>query len=288
MKIGFCGLGLMGYPMAENILTKLNPEKLVLYNRTKSKAVDFKENHVGNIELSSSPKELADNSDLIIVMLTDDSANTAVFTEILKSTQSPLTIINMSTITPGKSMELSNQCTKKGFRYLAAPVSGTVGPAKQGTLKVYVGGPKELYSEVQPILHAMGDQSFYIGEIGKAAIVKLLINSNLAVYTSVLSETLLAAENLGINKDKFLDIINSGALATVASKGKGPNMVKGNFSVAFPFEHMLKDVSYSLAMLDSKKMPLINLLKKQYEAGLDQERGKDFSAIFEYYSSLYK
>ena len=288
MKIGFIGLGLMGYPMAENVLNKIHPEKFILYNRTKNKSLDFKSNHVGDIQIASSPQEAADLSDVLILMLTDDSANTSVMNEILKSISRSLTIINMSTITQGKSIELCSLAIKKGFKYLAAPVSGTIGPAKQGTLKIYSGGSKEVSNEVQPILHAMGDQTFHIGEIGKEAIVKLLINSNLAVYMSILSETLLAAEALGINKDKFLDIINSGSLATVASKGKGPNVVKGNYTTTFPFEHMLKDVSYSLAMLDTKKMPLISLIKKQYESGLNQEKGKDFSAIFEYYESLYK
>ena len=123
----------MGYPMAENVLNKLHPEKFILYNRTKNKSLDFKSNHIGDIHIASTPQEAADLSNMLILMLTDDSANSYVMNEILKSNNSSLTIINMSTITPGKSIELCNLATKKGFKYLADAVSGTIGTAKQGT-----------------------------------------------------------------------------------------------------------------------------------------------------------
>ena len=116
MKIGFIGLGLMGYPMAENVLNKIHPEKFILYNRTKNKSLDFKSNHVGDIQIASSPQEAADLSDVLILMLTDDSANTSVMNEILKSISRSLTIINMSTITQGKSIELCSLAIKKGFK----------------------------------------------------------------------------------------------------------------------------------------------------------------------------
>lgn len=287
MKIGFIGLGLMGFPMAENVLTKFQPEKLFVYNRSTDKARKFREAH-DDVVAVSSPVEIADLSDVVIVMLTDDKANDDVFANLLKTVTKDLTIINMSTITPQKSIELYNNAKKKGFKYLESPVAGTIGPAKQGTLKIYTGGEKEVNDEVESLLATMGDLITYTGEIGKASTVKLLINSNLAVFMSILSETLLAADKLGIGKEKFLDILNNGPLASVASKGKGPNIIKDNFSTAFPFEHMLKDVSYSLSLLDSTKMPLIDLVKGQYESGLEKEKGKDFSAIYDYYKQLYK
>lgn len=287
MKIGFIGIGLMGNPMAENVLNKLQPEKFVVWNRTEEKAKNFVTNHP-KVVIASNPTEVADTSDVVILILTDDQANEAVLNTLLQTKNNSLTIINMSTITPDKSISLHNKAQQKGFRYIEAPVSGTTGPAKQGTLKIYTGGSKEVSDEMQDLLLTMGDQVFYIGEIGKAAVVKLLINSNLAVYMSILSETLLASEALGIDKEKFLDIINGGIISTVASKLKGQNALKGNFNTAFPFEHMRKDVTYSLSLLDSQKMPLIDVVKKQYDAGLNSEKGKDFSAIFNYYTSLYK
>ncbi len=287
MKIGFIGLGLMGFPMAENVLTKLQPDKFFIYNRSTEKSKKFRETH-DEVVAVSSPVEIGDNCDIAILVLTDDQANDDIMSKLLKTVSKDLTIINMSTITPQKSIELSEKVKKKGFKYLEAPVSGTIGPAKQGTLKIYTGGLKTVNDELQSILLTMGDQIFYVGDVGKASIVKLLINSILAVYMNILSETLLAADNLGIGKEKFLDIVNSGILATIASKGKGPNIIKDNYQVAFPFEHMLKDVTYSSSLLDPAKMPLINLVKQQYEAGLEKEKGKDFSAIFDYYKQLFK
>ena len=287
MKIGFIGLGLMGFPMAENVLNKLHPEKFVIWNRTVEKSKSFVSNHP-EVKIASNPSEVADTSDVVVLVLTDDPANEAVMNDLLQTKNNSLTIVNMSTITPEKSISLHNKAKEKGFRYIEAPVSGTIGPAKQGTLKIYTGGAKELNDELQSLLLTMGDQVFYIGEMGKATTIKLLINSNLAVYMSILSETLLAGEKLGLDKEKFLNIINGGIIATVASKIKGPNVLKDNFSTAFPFEHMLKDMTYSLSLLDSNKMPLVDVVKKQYEAVLESEKGKDFSAIFNYYSGLYK
>ena len=287
MKIGFLGLGLMGFPMAENVLSKMQPEKLIIYNRSSEKSKKFRMDHEEGVTVVSSPVEVADLCDVAILVLTDDQANDEVMASLLKTVNKNLTIINMSTITPQKSIELYNSATKKGFNYIEAPVAGTTGPAKQGTLKIYTGGSKKVNDDMQSLLLTMGDKVFYMGDIGKASTVKLLINSNLAVYMSILSETLQAAEKLGIGSEKFLEIINSGPLASVASKGKGPNIIKGNFSVAFPFQHMLKDVTYSLSLLDSKKLPLIDLVKKQYESGLNLEKNKDFSAIYDYYAQLY-
>lgn len=287
MKIGFIGLGLMGFPMAENVLKKSQPENFTVWNRTVEKSNSFKRANPSST-IGSSPSDVANKSDVVILVLTDDNANEQVMTDLIQANNSTLTVINMSTITPEKSIELHNKVRAKGFRYIEAPVSGTIGPAKQGTLKIYTGGVKELNDEMQSMLLTMGDQVFYIGEIGKASVIKLLINSNLAVYMSILSETLIAGEHLGLDKGKFLDIINGGIIATVASKLKGPNVLKDNFSVAFPFEHMLKDMSYSLSLLDSEKMPLVDVVKKQYESGLNAEKGKDFSAIFNYYKTLYE
>jgi 3-hydroxyisobutyrate dehydrogenase len=105
---------------------------------------------------------------------------------------------------------------------------------------------------------------------------------------NILAETLNACAYLGLSEEKFLEIINSGPLATVVSKGKGPNIIQGKFQTAFPFEHLLKDVTYTLSLIDEKKLPLISLMKRQYESGLEKEKGKDFSAIYNYYSNLYK
>lgn len=288
MIVGFIGLGLMGFPMAENVLNKFNPERFIVYNRSSEKTKKFRSLHEDKVTAVSSPVEVADLSDVVILMLTDDAVNEEVLQSMLKTTTSSLTIINMSTITPSKSEELYRLATKKGFNYLEAPVSGTTGPAKQGTLKIYTGGLKKVNDDMESLLLTMGDVVTYMGEIGKAAITKLLINSNLAVYMNILSETLHAAEELGIGKEKFLDIINSGPLATIASKGKGASIVKDNFPTAFPFQHMLKDVAYSLSLLDSKRLPLIDLVKQQYESGLSAEKDKDFSAIYDYYTQLYK
>jgi 3-hydroxyisobutyrate dehydrogenase len=282
MKIGLIGTGLMGLPMGKNLIKKFD---LCVYNRTKEKANDLIE--LG-AKIKDSPSEIANQSDVVIIMVTDDKACDQIFNGeggVLKTTNTNLIIINMSTISPKKAKFLEEGCKKRSLLYSEAPVAGTVGPAIQGTLKIFFGGSKDILERVKPILETMGDKIFYIGEVGQASIVKLLVNINLAVQMSILSETLSTAESQGINPNDFLNIVNNTGISTVLSKFKGPNMIQGTFSPAFPFEHLLKDLKYGLSLGSDELLPLTKTTKELFEKGLLKEKGKDFSAIYDYYKS---
>ncbi|MFX1519762.1 MAG: NAD(P)-dependent oxidoreductase [Promethearchaeota archaeon] len=283
MKVGFIGLGHMGRPMAENVLKKY---PLVIYNRTKDKAKPLLDK--GAI-WADSPQKVADESDFVILMVTDDKVCTEVITGttgITNTKNLKVTVVNTSTISPSKSREFFKLLTARHLRYVEAPVSGSTVPAKDGTLKILVAGEKKDFDYVQPVLSTMGDKIFYIGNIGKAAELKLLLNVNLAVMTAIFSETLTLGQSCGIPPATMLDIMNSTNIGNVISKGKGPNMIKGEYPTTSPYPHIIKDLTYALQLAESKKfsMPVASLVKDLYIKGLKQGLAeKDFSAILEVY-----
>ncbi|MFX1254129.1 MAG: NAD(P)-dependent oxidoreductase [Promethearchaeota archaeon] len=281
IKVGFIGTGLMGEPMASNVMKQFS---LNVFNRTKEKAQELIN---AGATWADNPKAVTNLSDAVILMVTDDQACLDIFSDpngILATTNKDAVIINMSTISPNISIKLANQADQHNLRYLEAPVLGSTGPAQQGTLKILVGGEESLYKKYLPILQTMGDGIHFIGEVGKATVLKLLINANLATQIAILSETLAIGQQNGLDQKAILDVINNSAVGTVVSKIKGPNMISRKYPTAFPYEHMLKDLSYASRLSDSSKLALITATKKVYEKGLNLDlKGADFSAVIEYY-----
>jgi hypothetical protein len=167
-------------------------------------------------------------------------------------------------------------------------VAGSTGPAKQATLKILVGAEKELFEKVWPVLETMGDAVFHMGEVGKGAITKLLINANLGIQMAALGETLAMGQELGLNMELLLETINASAVATVVSRLKGPSMLERNYPVAFPYEHQTKDLRYASQLsTEPRKLQLTRAARDAYAEGfaLDLQR-KDLSAILERYLDL--
>jgi 3-hydroxyisobutyrate dehydrogenase-like beta-hydroxyacid dehydrogenase len=283
MEIGFIGLGLMGEPMARNVLKKY---KVNLFNRTKQKANNLVE--MGAV-WKNSPKDVCNSSDITIIMLSDNKACEEIFFNqdgVVSASRKDSIIINMSTITPEMSIKLSKTVQDHELAYIEAPVSGTTGPAKAGTLKIYYGGEKSLFEKVEPVLSTMGDKITFIGEIGKASLIKLLINANLAVQMAILSETLYIAEKNGFSKEDFLEIIQNSAVSTRIGQGKAQNLLKEEYPVAFPYELIIKDLNYGLT-LGKEEMKMIKGTRDLYFSGLAFGLGrKDFSAIYELYKQM--
>ncbi len=276
-KIGFIGTGLMGLPMAKNLQKKY---MLNVFNRTKENASELINS--GAIWINTA-KQLAEESEIVILMLSNDEVCENVLTDVFQSLNKPL-IINMSTVSKDQSIKLHSKAEHAGFKYLEAPVAGSTGPARNATLKILVGGNEANYLEVKNILLTMGDQIFYAGKIGKASILKLLINTNLAVQMGILAETMALAKKLDMDADLVLNAFNNTAVTTIVSKLKGPKILKNDFSVAFPYEHMLKDIVYTSEL--HKDLPITNATIASYRQGIDELAREDFSAIYKKYMEL--
>ncbi|HCA09557.1 NAD(P)-dependent oxidoreductase [Chryseobacterium sp.] len=266
-KIGFIGLGNMGHPMAKNLEKAGFP--LSVYNRSPEKTEDFKEKSTVYAQIP----ELVQNNSIIFTMLTDDRAAKAVYEEILKSDISGKLFIDMSTISPQATGEISGAVKIKEGSFIDAPVAGSTAPAAEGTLIIMAGGEEKDLQRAMPYLEKLGKAVKHLGENGKGIAGKLSINYFLSAIYQGLAETVLFADKLGIERTSMLEIINESASGSGATKVKTPLLINNNYDPAFALDLMLKDIL--LAQNAGADFPLSKVLGETYQAAHDEGFGKD-------------
>lgn len=268
MKIGWIGLGNMGIPMVTNLL-KAGYE-VEIYNRTPDKAK-------GLIELGAKQAEsqeaLVNSNDIIFTMVSDDAAVKSIYLEnnLMGDAESGKVFIDMSTVSPKTSKSLYDYAKKNNMRFLDAPVSGSVQPAKEGNLLVLVGGEKEVYEEVKGVFEPLSKMSIYLGESGSGSNAKLAINLLLGITVQGIAESVLFAENQGIQLEDMLTIINESAVGTAISKMKTPSIQRNEFPAAFALKHMAKDLR--LADDTTSLHPIGNAVNQTYQKALANQLG---------------
>lgn len=244
MKVAFIGMGLMGRPMAERVLMAGN--ELYIYNRTMEKTTPLKEKGAKVALTAHEARQLAE---IVVLMLSDGNAvKEALFQgtdEVQKYTGQ--TVIQMSTIAPAESREIARRINEAGGEYIEAPVLGSVPQATDGKLVVMMGGSREQYEKWRSFLEIFGPEPLYIGEIGKAAAMKLALNQLIASLTAAFSLSLSIIMKEGINTDQFMNVLRNSALYAKTFDAKLQNMLSNDFSkVNFPAKHLLKDVRLTL------------------------------------------
>ncbi len=282
-KIGWIGLGAMGMPMAANLLKA--GFDMNVYNRTRSKEKKLTE--AGAVS-ASSPGELAKKSDIIFLMLSDDEAVRDVFTGeqgLLSADVSGRIIINMSTVSPGLSIEMEGLCKPKGHRYMDAPVSGSVKPAEEGALVIITGAEKTLYEEMKPLLENLGKTIFHMGITGKGNATKLAVNVFLAIISHGMSEGVLFARKMGIKPADFLEVINAGGLGSPYTKVKTKLIVENDYPAAFMLKHMAKDLR--LAVDNNLDSPLGGVVYNTFGEAKVEFGEKDVMAVFKYLERIF-
>ncbi|MDQ0594201.1 3-hydroxyisobutyrate dehydrogenase [Chryseobacterium ginsenosidimutans] len=266
-KLGFIGLGNMGHPMAKNL------EKagflLSVYNRTIEKTVDFKEKSTVYQNIS----DLVKNSDIIFTMLTNDEAVKAVYEEVLALNIAGKLFIDMSTISPQISNEMSNAVKIKEGSFIDAPVAGSTKPATDGTLIIMVGGEEKDLQKALPYLQKLGKQVKHLGENGKGLAAKISVNYFISTIYQGLAETVLLSDKFGIERKDMLEIINESASGSGATKVKTPLLIDENYDAAFALDLMLKDIL--LAKNAGADFPLSKTLVETYQGAHDAGFGKD-------------
>lgn len=269
MKIGWIGLGNMGIPMVLNLI-KAGYE-LTFYNRTPDKG---KELIAVGAKQAESLTELVDNSNLIFTMVSDDNAVKSIYLEngILSHAKAGKVFIDMSTVSPQTSQFIYNTALENGVKFLDAPVSGSVQPAKEGNLLVLVGGEEEVYEQVKAVLEPMSKLSIYLGPSGAGSNAKLAINLLLGITVQGIAESVLFAENQGIKKEDMLTIINESAVGTAISKMKSSSILKDEFPAAFALKHMAKDLR--LASETAELNAIGASAHKTYQSALENGLGE--------------
>ncbi|MGN7471839.1 NAD(P)-dependent oxidoreductase [Brevibacillus sp. SAFN-007a] len=276
MIVGWIGLGKMGIPMAGNLLAAGYDVRV--WNRTPDKAAPLVS--LGAKQVASLPR-LAEECDVLFTMVSDDDAVTAIYTGadgVLSARVSGKLAIDMSTIAPETSRFLAKQAQKAGLRFLDAPVSGSVGPAKEAQLVIMVGGEQADYDEAKPLLDKLGKAALYLGPNGAGTSAKLAINLLLGITVQGVSETLLFARSLGIETEQMLEIISQSAVGTPLIRGKAASILADDYPAAFALKHMAKDLR--LAREAGVSTPLAESAQATYRHALEEGLGElDLMAI---------
>ena len=275
LNIGWIGLGNMGAPMSVQLIKA--GYKLNVFNRSKDKAQSLLNS---GAEAVLSPRDLVTISDIIFVMVSDDAAIKQIFTGadgLLEQDLSNKIIVNMSTVSPGISIEMASLCKTKGGAYLDAPVSGSVKQAETGTLVIMVGGDETTFNKVKPVFDKLGKLAMLVGETGAGNNAKLAINGLLALYAQGLAEAVLFAQSKNIDTQNLLTLIENSALGNIFSKIKGEAIVNDNYNAAFALKHIVKDLN--LAKAEGLQTPLAKTALATYQGAAQEHENEDIISI---------
>lgn len=253
MKVGFIGLGIMGFPMASNLIKA--GYDLTVYNRTIEKAEKLK-----GAKVARSPKEVAENSDVVISMVTDaPDVEEILFGEngVVKSNKRGLIFVDMSTNSPEFAKKTAKRLSEYGIEFLDAPVTGGDKGAREGTLTIMVGGKESVFKQVEPIFRAMGKTIIYVGDVGSGQALKLCNQVVVALNMVAVVEGLLLARSFGIDDEKLFTVLSTGAANSFTVQYYLPKIMKGDFEPGFKAAHLKKDLKYALEIANSKSLPLL-------------------------------
>lgn len=288
-NVGFIGLGIMGKPMAKNLLKA--GYHLAVYNRS-AKSVD--ELVALGAEKMSSSKEVAENSDVIITMLPDGpDVEQAILgpAGVLEGLRKGAIVIDMSSISPLVAEKVAAEVEKKGGEILDAPVSGGESGAVQGTLAIIVGGKHEVFNKCLPILSVMGKNVTLVGSAGAGQIAKLANQIVVAINIAGLSEALVFAAKSGIDPEILVRAIRGGLAGSAVMESKGPMIMSRNFEPGFRIRLHLKDLRNALSTATEYNvpLPLTSFVQQILNALVNDGKGElDHSAVVLFIENLAK
>ena len=288
MKIGFIGLGIMGRPMAKNLIKA--GHNLLVYDIIEKNVADVV---AAGATAAMSCKEVAEKSDIVITMLPNSpDVKAAVIGEngVLDGAKPGTVLIDMSSIAPLMSQEVFAACVKKGVKMIDAPVSGGEPKAVDGSLSIMVGGSEDVFNAVKDdILLKMGASAVYCGEIGAGNTTKLANQIIVACNIAACSEAFMLAKMAGVDPEKVLDAIRGGLAGSTVMNAKVPMMLAGNFEPGFRVELHIKDLGNVLETGHSvgSPLPLSAMVMEMMQTLKKDGRGaEDHSSLVNYYAKL--
>jgi 2-hydroxy-3-oxopropionate reductase len=287
MKIGFIGLGIMGKPMAKNLL-KAGYELMVLdINKP-----NVEELVVLGAKAGISNVDVASQCEIVITMLPNSPHVKAVVLGeggVIEGAKPGTIVIDMSSIAPLASREIFAALEAKGIELLDAPVSGGEPKAIDGTLSVMVGGKKEIFDRCYDIMKAMAGSVVYVGESGAGNIAKLCNQIVVAINIAAVSEALILAKKAGVDPDLVFEAIRGGLAGSTVMEAKAPMMMDRNFKPGFRIDLHIKDMNNVLETSHGVGVPLplsAQLMEIMQAIKLDGCGVEDHSSIVKYYEKL--
>lgn len=284
MKIGFIGLGIMGKPMAKNLIKA--GHELVVSDLVQS-AVD--ELVAFGAEAAANGKDVASKCNVIITMLPNSPhVKTVVLGEggIIEGAKVGAVVIDMSSIAPLASREISAALEQKGVDMLDAPVSGGEPKAIDGTLSVMVGGKKEVFDKYYDVMKAMAGSVVYVGDIGAGNTAKLCNQIVVAINIAAVSETFILAKKAGVEPELVYQAIRGGLAGSTVMDAKVPMMLDRNFKPGFKIDLHIKDLNNVLETSHSVGVPLpitSQVMEIMQAIKLDGCGVEDHSSIVKFY-----
>lgn len=295
--IGFVGLGIMGEGMAARLLSEgvagSESAPLVVWNRTKAKCEKLKEKFGDkNIVIKNSAKEVVAECGITYSMLSTPEASKIVFegdNGVLAGVGEGKSIVDCATLAESDMIRMDEAVSQKGGRFLEAPVSGSKGPAAQGSLIFLCAGSEDLFNEIKDNgLKVMGKAShFFKKEVGYGTRAKLVVNSLMGTMLAAFGEGLALSEGMGLDPKTMIEVIGQGAIQTPMFNLKGPKMIVKDHAPNFPLKHAHKDMALACDMAKAANVEysVMNTAEKLFrEAREDSDLNvsdEDFSAVFE-------
>ncbi|HEY9615271.1 MAG TPA: NAD(P)-binding domain-containing protein, partial [Microcoleaceae cyanobacterium] len=254
-RIGFIGLGIMGQPMARNVMQA--GYSLVVYNRSRP-AMEVL--GTAGATLAKSPKAVAEQTDVVITCVSDSPDVEAVVlgtNGLIEGVRPGMLYIDMSTIAPATSRQIYSALQAQGVDALDAPVSGGDIGAQQGTLSIMVGGDAAAFQRAHPILQTMGKNIVHVGDAGAGQVTKACNQIVVALTVQAVAEALTLAKKSGVDPAKVRDALLGGFAQSRVLDVHGQRMLDGNFQPGFKLNLFRKDINIVLQTLRELQLPLL-------------------------------
>lgn len=286
-QIGFVGLGIMGKPMARNLMKA--GYALTVYDIM---GEPMEELATEGATAASSAGEVAATTDKIITMLPDsaDSEKAILGPDgVLEGARPGAIVIDMSSIAPSMSQKIALQCAQKSVEFLDAPVSGGEPGAINATLAIMVGGKQQVFDQCQDLLNTVGGNVVLTGDVGAGNITKLANQIIVAANIEALSEALVLAQKAGVDPERVFNAIRGGLAGSAVMEAKGPMMLDRNFRAGFRIRLHQKDLRNVLQTAQELNVPLpVTALVQQMLGSLinDGEQDADHSAILHFLEKM--
>jgi 3-hydroxyisobutyrate dehydrogenase-like beta-hydroxyacid dehydrogenase len=277
-KLGFLGLGIMGYPMARHLLEA--GHEVALWSHTASKASELAGKFPTLGTACATPKDVAADADVIFLIVGDTAMSEEVVfgaDGLMAAAKSGTVIVDASTVAPSYSKSAATRCKSKGVEFLDAPCTGSKAGAEGGTLTFMIGGPQDVFEKVKPLIEPMGKQLYYCGGAGMGMHAKLSQNLILSNLLQGFNEGMVMAMKAGVDPELMLDILNNSAARSGMISAKAPAVFRRDFSTNFSVKWMHKDITL---MLDSAResgipVPLTAVTHQMFQAAITHGYGDE-------------
>lgn len=275
-KLGFLGLGIMGYPMARNLLRA--GHEVAVWSHTAAKARELAAGEKG--VFCETPRQVAEFAECAFLCV----GNTAMSQEVLLGEEglaaggrAGMAIADASTVSPSRSRSIGAELAKRGIHFLDAPCTGSKPGAEKGTLTFMVGGDKDVFERVRPYFEPMGQQLYYCGGPGQGLAAKLAQNLILSNLLQAFNEGMVLSTKAGVDPALMLEILNNSAARSGLISFKAPYVLDRNFETNFSVKWMHKDIELMLEAAKDIKVPLrlTPVTERMFQAAMDVGLGDE-------------